>query len=127
MKPFEFVKSINLKTGNIIDIDAETERHYIPFFVNKNFSLFADTILCANVINGLYDLPKKMQYDYYYGCIKKKNRFCKWTKPEEEPVVDMIVEYYKVNRNRAKEYISIMTPEDIENLSKITNTGGPKK
>jgi len=127
MNPFDFLKSINRKTGNIIDREPETEKYYVPFIINKALSMFPDTVLCANSMNKLYNLPKKMQYDYYYGCIKKKDRFSKWIKPEENPIIDMISQYYKVNKNRAKEYLSFMSEEDIEFLNKLTNIGGVSK
>jgi len=127
MNPFEFVKSINFKTGNIIDRDYNTERYYVPFQTNKVFSMFPDTVLCANAMNGLYDLPKKMQYDYFYSCVKKKNRFSKWLKPEQDEFLEKVMSYYNVNRTRAKEYVSFMVEEDIEIFNKMTHIGGVKK
>lgn len=127
MNPFDFLKSINDKTGNIIDRDNETEKHYNPFIVNRALSNFADTVLCANAMNTLNHLPKKMQYDYLYNCIKKKNRFSKWVKSVKTEEEEMIMNYYKISRTRAKEYLGLITEADIEKLKIITDTGGEKK
>ena len=127
MSTFDFVKNINTKTGNLIHQNDENQKYYNPFIINRSFSNFSDTVLCANAMNKANHLPKTMQYDYLYGCIKKKPRFGKWIKPEENILEDVLMSYYKVNRSRAREYLSMLTDEDIENLKKITNTGGTNK
>lgn len=127
MNPFDFVKSINDKTGNLIDGNEDTERQYNPFIVNRSFSNFADTVLCANTMNQSHHLSKKMQYDYLYNCVKKKHRFSKWHKIEENESEEMIMNYYKVSRVRAKEYLTLLTEEDITHLKKLTYIGGSNK
>ena len=62
MNPFEFVKSINEKTGNLIANDQDMERQYMPFLVNRGLSFTADTILAANEMNSVPFLDKKLQY-----------------------------------------------------------------
>lgn len=128
MNPFDFVKSINDKTGNIIDRDPDTEKAYVPFIVNRAMSQFPDTVIAANTLNGLHFLDKKLQYDYLYHTVKKRKRFSKWAKPEwDEPSETMVAEYYNVSRVRAREYLAMMTEADKENLAFKTNTGGVKK
>jgi hypothetical protein len=128
MNPFDFVKSINDKTGNLIDRDPDTEKAYVPFIVNRAMSQFPDTVIPANTLNGLHFLDKKLQYDYLYHTVKKRKRFSKWAKPEWDEVSETTVaEYYDVSRVRAREYLSLMTEQDKESLFKLTNKGGIKK
>lgn len=128
MNPFDFVKSINDKTGNIIDRDPDTEKAYVPFIVNRAMSQFPDTVIAANTLNGLHFLDKKLQYDYLYHTVKKRKRFSKWAKPEwDESSETMVAEYYNISRVRAREYLAMMTEADKENLAFKTNTGGVKK
>ena len=128
MNPFDFIKSINDKTGNLIDRDPDTEKAYVPFIVNRAMSQFPDTAIPANTLNGLHFLDKKLQYDYLYHTVKKRKRFSKWVKPEWDEVSEIAVaEYYGVSRVRAREYLSLMTEQDKESLFKLTNKGGIKK
>ena len=128
MNPFDFVKSINDKTGNIIDRDPDAEKAYVPFIVNRALSQFADTTIAANTMNSMHHLDKRLQYDYLYHSLKKRKRFSKWVKPEWDEVSDkMVADYYCVSRSRAREYLSLMTETDKEELIKRTNTGGVKK
>lgn len=124
MNPFDFVKSINNKTGNLIDSDPEVEKDYNPFLVNRALSNFPDTVLCANAMNTSHHLSKKMQYDYLYTCIKRKPRFSKWIKSTEDDMEQVVMDYYKVSRTRAKEYLAMMSETDIEDFKKLTYTGG---
>jgi Bacteriophage clamp loader A subunit len=128
MNPFDYVKSINDKTENLIDRDTDCEKSYIPFIVNRSFSQFSDTVLLANTMNGMHHLDKKLQYDYLWNTIKKRKRFSKWCKPdwnEEEEL--MVASYYTVSRSRAREYLSMMDDQDKQYLTEKTNTGGVKK
>ncbi len=127
MNPFDFVKSINEKTENLMDRDPECERAYLPFIVNRTFSNFAECVMPANIMNCMNHLDKKMQYDYLYYAIKKKKRFSKWEKSERDEIIEKLVsDYYKVSRVKAREYLSMMSENDKDELIAKTNTGGRK-
>ena len=128
MNPFDFVKSINDKTGNIIDRDGDLEKSYVPFIVNRAFSQFPDTVIAANTMNCMHHLDRKLKYDYLYNTLKKRKRFSKWVKAEwDEEAEKLVANYYGVSRIRAREYLSMMNESDKEDLLKRTNTGGVKK
>jgi len=128
MNPFDYVKSINDKTENLMDRDSNLERGYNAFIVNRSFSNFSDTVIAANIMNSMHHLDNKLQYDYLYYTLKKRKRFSKWLKPErDEDIEQMISKYFKVNRLRAREYLSMMTDADKEEFLIKTNTGGLKK
>jgi hypothetical protein len=127
MNPFDFVNSINDKTGNLIDRDFDKEKQYIPFVINRAFSQFPDTVMAANSMNTFPHLDKKLQYDFLYNSIKKRKRFSRWPKAEwDEEIGGMICEYYNVSKYRAREYMALMTEEDIEYLKRKTWKGGVK-
>jgi hypothetical protein len=127
MNPFEFVKSINEKTGHILAENGEMEKQYNPFLVNRGLSFTPDTILAANEMNAVPFLDKRLQYDYLYSTVRKKKRYSKWIKAEQDEVEDLIVEYYGVSRRRASEYASLLTDKDVAEIKAKTNKGGAKK
>jgi hypothetical protein len=124
MNPFEFVKSINEKTGNLIANDQDMERQYMPFLVNRGLSFTADTILAANEMNSVPFLDKKLQYDYLYSTVRKKKRYSKWIKAEQNELEDIIIEYYGVSRKRACEYLLMLQQQDIQEIKAKLNKGG---
>ena len=95
--------------------------------MNRGLSFTPDTILAANEMNVVPFLDKRMQYDYLYSTVRKKKRYSKWIKAEQDEIEDLIVEYYGVSRRRASEYASLMTDKDVAEIKAKTNKGGTKK
>lgn len=115
MNPFDYVNSINGTKKNLMcgsENDELMEKGYTPFVVNKALSYHTDTLLYANEMNRLHDLPNKMQYEYLLHSVRQGKRFSKWAKNEELEKIQMVARYYQCNLQRAKEYISIL-PEDV--------------
>ena len=120
LSPFDFIKSINEKTGNLMEVSPETERDYTPFVVNRGMSFSSDTILYANEMNCLPFAERRMQYDYLYASVRRRKRFDKWLKPEggNEELVHAVMQRYGINRRRAEEYILLMGTETREAVLK---------
>lgn len=123
MNPFDFVKSINSTKDYLITSEVE-EREYKPFLVNNSLSLFQDTLFHANIMNLNSHLPNRMQYDYLYFSVRKKNRFSKWPKKVENTNVDCVMQYYKYNRVKAKQVLALLNEEQLNIIrTKIENSG----
>ena len=116
LSPFDFVKSINEKTENLIQVQPDAERDYVPFMVNRSLSFSPDTILYANMMNEKWMLDKKMQYDFLYGSVRRRRRFDKWMKREEDDMTPLVMEIYQVNQRRAIEYLSLMNEDQKKEL-----------
>ena len=106
--------------------DGLSESEYNPFIVNLNFSLFADTIFHANEMNMRPHLSNKMQYDFYFNSVRPRKRFRKWPKKDKvnSENIQLLIELYKYNAQKAKEALSVLTEEQIELLHKNNNKGG---
>lgn len=120
ISPFDYIKSINEKTGNMMSMSPDAERDYIPFVVNRGLSFSADSVLYANEMNCLPLADKRMQYDYLYNSIRKRKRFDKWLKPDEvnEETLAAVMTVYKVGRKRAIEYIRLLPKNQLDALEK---------
>lgn len=120
--PFDYVKNINNKDGEIPS--DEVLASYLPFVVNKAFSNTFDTVLFANTLNMLNNTDKVMQYHFlYHGIDKKKSRFGKWNKTEQDENITVIMEYYGYSYQKAKDVLSILVGE-IDNLKQDLIKGG---
>ena len=124
LSPFDYIKSINEKTGNMMNLSPDAERDYVPFVVNRGLSFSPDTILYANEMNCMPLTDKRMQYDYLYNSIRKRKRFDKWVKADEsnESLVEAVMLAYKVGRKRAIEYIRLLPSERLDVL--LNSRGG---
>jgi len=125
MNPFEFVNAINYSKENLIT-DNITEKAYNGYMINRSLSYFPDTVLAANEMNVNHQLDKKMQFDFLINIIRKRKRFSKWEKKKADGDVDVIKEYYGYNDLKARQVLSLLSPEQLEQLYKKVNKGGRK-
>lgn len=116
--PFRFINSI-LKTKEYQMETQYDEKEYSSIFTNIALSQHIDTILHANELNQLYQiLSPKMHYDYLFHSIRQMKRpFRKWAKKkDEDETIAILMEYYQVNKIRAKEYLNLLNKEELESI-----------
>lgn len=119
--PFDWLNAINLKT----EIDETlVEKEYNPFMVNRGLSYFNDTVLWANEMNMKSFLDKDLQYKFLLNTVKKGKRFGKWAKSEKDETIDMLVEFYQVNRQRAQEISRLLNTKQIQTIKEKMFKGG---
>jgi hypothetical protein len=123
MKLSEYLNAINHSKDDLL-VDEHAEKKYVPFVVNRCLSYFPDTILQANEMNMLPNADKKMQFDYLRHSVRKRKRFSKWLKNENDPRLDSIKLFYNCGSKKALEIIAVLSDEQIdeihENILKMT-------
>ena len=123
ISPFDYVKSINDTKENLIT-DDWSEDQYNAFIVNKALSFTPDTIIYANEMNSRPHLEKVLQYQFLINIVRKKKRFSKWIKKEKIEAIDIIKEYYGYNTDKAKQAVSILSKEQIDEIKSKLYKGG---
>ena len=116
--PFDWVKSINHKKY-MSDLSG-----YNPFLTNRSFAYHMDTVLLAEEMNQLHHLGTELQYDFYYYSVRKGNRFGFPPKPQEDINLELVTDYYNCSKQKAIEYLRVLTPDNINDMIKSRNTGG---
>ena len=127
MNPFDFVTAINTTKKDLIrdsDNAVLAEKSYNPFLTNKALSYFPETIYHANEMNVNHLLENRLQNDYFINIVRKGKRFSKWAKHVEDPDVQCVQEYYKINYARALELSKILTKEQIDLIRTRIIKGG---
>ena len=125
MSPFDYLNSINMSKKDLI-VDEQSEKDYVPFIVNRGLGYFADTVLLANEMNVNCNLDNKMQYDFLRSTVKKRKRFSKWLKADEDKKIQVICEYFGYSRSVAKSVSDLFDDICIKDLEKRLNKGGAK-
>lgn len=123
LSPFDFVNSINYTKENLLE-DPARESQYLPFIINRALSFSQDTILYANEMNKYRDLPVVMQNDFLRTIIRKRKRYDKWQKLENNDKLDTIKTFYKYSTAKAMEISDLVTDEMIVLMKKRMFTGG---
>ncbi len=125
MNPFDYLNAIN-NTKKDIMVDDLAEKGYNSFMVNRGLSYFNDTVLMANEMNIYHHLDNRLKFDFLINIVRKKKRFSKWIKPETESDVEVVKEYYGYSNEKAKQALSLLTSEQIDELKKKVYKGGRK-
>lgn len=125
----DYLKAINETKTPLLDTDDITwEKKFSPFVINRCLSMFYDTIMHSNEMNGLHFLPKRMQFHYLINSIRKKKRFGgKWLSQSKLKNLDVVKEYYGYSNSKAKEALNLLSDGQIEELTMSLNKGGRKR
>lgn len=127
--PFDYVSAINYTKKDLMtdtDNDELAEAGYNPYLTNKALSYFPDTILYANEMNMHYNADNKLQFQYLLNIVRPKKRFSKWAKRQDSDDFEAVKQYFKYNNAKTEQAISLLSPEQIEQIRTILDTGGMK-
>jgi|TARA_R110000824_G_scaffold93915_1_gene227017 hypothetical protein len=120
MKLSDFLTAINYTKESLFDTEDEmVQKDYVPFIINRCLSYFPDTIFHANEMNKLNHTEKRLQFDYLRNAIRKRKRYSKWLKDETSKDLDLVKRNFNYSNKKAKEALSILSKEDIENIKKL--------
>ena len=124
----DYLKAINESKENLLDTpDPTWAKKYPPFVINRCLSMFYDTIMHSNEMNGLHFLSKRMQFHYLINSIRKKRRFGgRWLSKTKLKNLDSVKRYYGYSNTKAKEVLNILTDDQIERLKLNLIQGGRK-
>jgi hypothetical protein len=123
---WDYVNSITTNKKNLMrdsENDALAEKDYNPWIINLALSMHSDTILHANQINLNYHLDNRPQYEYLLNSVRKKFRKG-WVKEAKIDNLELICEVYKCNKTKAKEYLTLLSKDQIKSLKESRNVGG---
>ena len=127
MNPFDYLNAINDTKQDIIsesDNPELAEKLYPPYLVNKGLSYFIDTIYLVNEMNQRHHLEKKLQFDFLINIVRKKKRYSKWFKPQQDDVVDAVMNYYGYSQDKARQVVNLLTEDQITKIKTSQSKGG---
>lgn len=129
-KPYQlsdYLNAINNTKERLMDSDDPAwKKKYPAFIVNKCMSYHVDTLLEANIMNGLHHLPNDMQFNFYINIVRPKKRFSKWYKSNIANI-DVVKKYYGYTYEKARQALSILDSEQIKKIKSIMEIGGRKR
>lgn len=128
MTPFDYVKDASFDKKNLMRGEDATEEGYDSWIVNLAFSYHSDTILHANLMNMYPDMPARAQYEFYLNSTRRRKRFSKWAKKEKDDAnLDLVCSTFGVNKIVGKEYLRLLTDEQLHIMEKQQYKGGDKR
>ena len=124
----DYLNSINQTKENLLDgEDPAWEKNYPSYVINKCMSHHIDTVMLANEMNLWGQLPSKMQYDFFINTVRSRKRFSPWAKKEKMNDLEIVKQYYGYSNEKARQALSILTPEQLSFIKTKLNKGGKKR
>ena len=109
-------------------VTSENESDYVPFVVNKALSFHYDCVMYANEMNRYPNTDKLLQFHYLINKVRGYRRpYQKWEKRETIENLELVKEYYNISNEKAKEALSVLSDDQINDIRKRLNRGGIKK
>jgi Bacteriophage clamp loader A subunit len=124
----EVLPSIMVNKKEVFVDDREKDKWFLDnsFILIKAISMYLDTAISANIMNVNNHLDGKLKYDYFINTIrgyKRPHSYVKSIKYNADDL-EIIKEYYGIGNAQAREYHSLLSPEQIETLRKKLYKGG---
>jgi hypothetical protein len=116
MKPFDYLNAINTNKKDLMagtENDELAEKSYVPYITNKSLSYFPDTLLAANEMNQYHFLENKLQFHYLLNICRPSKRFAKWVKQGDSDDLQLVMEYYSYNVDKAKQVLPLLSKEQL--------------
>jgi len=125
----DYLKAINETKSPLLDSEDITwEKKYPPYVINRCLSMFYDTLMAANEMNGYHFLSKKLQFHFLLNSVRKKKRFGgKWLSKSKINELEFVKNYYGYSNEKAREALTILSKKQIESIKQKLNTGGRKR
>ena len=121
----DYLKTINETKQNLLDSeDTSWEKEYPAWVVTKCMASHYDTVLLANEMNIYYDLPNKLQYDFYINTVRKRKRFSPWEKKVKIEDLETVKKYYNYSTQKAQAILKILNKDQLDHLKSKLNRGG---
>ena len=125
MNPFDYANAVNFTKQDIMDDDLK-EKAYNSFLINRSLSYFPDTVAAANVMNQYHHLDNRLQFHFLLNIVRKRKRFSKWEKQNVLDDVEAVKEYYGYSNEKARSALSLLSPDQLENIKRRIYKGGRK-
>lgn len=122
LSPFDYINSISYNKKDLMET-KEDEKLYNSFMINRGLSYYPDTIEYANMMNQLYHLDSKLQYQYLINIVRPRKRFSKWSKKKKDNDLELVMKYFGYNANKAKSALSILSKEQLSQIKEIITSG----
>lgn len=128
MNVYDIINNIS-SNNDIMFSEEEIEEYYNPYIVVDFFSRFEDTVFLANEANSfIVPLSKWKHYLFMHSIVRKRYRSVKRFKKNtsQEDNIKLLMEYYEISREKAKEILKLLTNINIEEIktSLYGNRGG---
>ena len=96
---------------------------YDTFLINRSLSLSEDTTFIAAILNERSFLDKDVQANFIINTVRPRRRWSKWPKTVDKSKDQLVANYYGISLREAKLYSGLHSEKQLQEMSKILDTG----
>lgn len=123
----EIIPAILQTKKNVFE-EMDNYKDYVPFVVNRALSAHIDCVLYVNEMNMYPSLDADIQNSFYLNSVRPmKRKFQPWLKNELPSDLECVKLYFGYSNKKAKEALSILSKNQLDDIKKKTDKGGVKK
>ena len=93
-----------------------------PFLFCRFLSGSSQMLQAVNILNRYNNIPIQNQYQFIRSLFHGKVRYVKYPKGEKEEnpeYIDYLMDYFKISRERAREYLGMIEKDELDHIVKI--------
>jgi hypothetical protein len=124
----EWLDNLWTSKTDLIKEDPNNLGDYTPYLINRAMSYFPETIQIAQHMNTLSLLPPEVHYRLWHSLLPKGNkRYARWGKKLIPDNLKLVQDYFGCNNIRAREYLDMLSEDDIHSIQQEMELGGTTK
>lgn len=131
MTLFDFLNEITYSKRPWEQFTEDEQSEFNIFMINRFISMNQDYIDVVQLIQSHPTLSPKLVYKYYCDLLPKRKSFFRYIKSQskhEPEVIKSIAEYYQCSTREAKDYITLIDKQQLQNVINLREPGKkPKK
>ena len=124
---FRVLKSITLDKKEWNKLDEEERNSFNNYMINRFLSMDPDYCEVVNIVQkNTWQMSGEHLYNLYKDLIPKQYKFLKYIKAKNKTEYDdeevyAVRDYFEISKKEAKEYMDMMTREEIEDITSQIN------
>jgi len=125
-KLFDYLKRLTNKTP-IDESQEEFEKGYSQYMINRFFSCDKNLVILAKEMNRS-GITNQMHFDFMDVAIPKSKKFIKYNlkKAKKDQDLQYLCEFYKINMDRAREYMRLISEDEMKEVRAFFEKRGKK-
>ncbi len=122
MNIFDHLKNITTQKGEYLGDDG-----WNNWMINRFLSMDPDYCEVVNIVQkNTWQMSGEHLYNLYKDLIPQQYKFLKYIKAQnkieyDEEQIYAIRDYFEISKKEAKEYISMMSEDEVENITSQLN------
>ena len=130
MNLFDWLNEITYSKRPWDNFTDEEKNEFNLYMINRFISMDSNYVDVVNLIQRYPNCSNRVVYKFYCDLLPKKKSFFRYIKSKskfETETINKISEYYQCSTREAKEYTTILTDSEVENILNVGTSGKTKK